>query len=94
LQEEYIKITIAISRLSLDGNDLSQAIYLYYKIYDIENGTNHSEIFKTLYITKKYKTFDEVSHRFGVDIKTLYNYREKYRKLVKKLECITQKWQM
>lgn len=57
----------------------------HYKQSDFETGRKHSEIFKSLYLTEKPLTYDELSSQFFIDTYTLDRYRQRYNKLAQKL---------
>lgn len=60
-------------------------LYRYYKQTDFETGLNHSEIFKSLYLTESPRTYDELSAQFYIDAYTLNRYRKRYNRLAKHL---------
>ena len=68
-----------------DLKNLLLTLHCYFEISDLENENNHSGIFAALYISRKYKSYDEISYAFHVDISTLDRYRQRYNKLAKTL---------
>lgn len=83
MQEKDIKIKGLSPILKNENVQIHEIVSLYYELYDVDNGTIHHKIFCILYIDKTYDCFDEISQRYGLDIKTLYNYRKKYEKFMK-----------
>lgn len=57
----------------------------YYKIYDMDCGTNFCDIFTALYLEKTEVTYDEIALRFGVSIPTLSRYIKQFNVLAEKL---------
>lgn len=69
--EKYALLTIIMQR--------------YYKIYDMDCGTNMCEIFCALYLDKSKPTYNEVALSFGVSIPTLGRYIKQFNALAEKL---------
>lgn len=57
----------------------------YYKIYDMDCGTNYCEIFAALYLEETNATYDEIASRFGVSIPTIGRYIKQFNSLAEKL---------
>lgn len=91
MQERDIRSSALVPILNMKNLQIHEIVSFYYELYDIDNGTIHHKIFGILYIDKTYDYFDEISQNFGLDIKTLYNYRKKYEELMKKIIYISQK---
>ncbi|QVK16931.1 hypothetical protein KHQ81_08460 [Mycoplasmatota bacterium] len=60
---------------------------IYYEIYDIDNHTNFSQIFKSLYLSNEVTNYKTIADQFYIDVKTLYIYRKKFNKLAFELLC-------
>lgn len=57
----------------------------YYKQTDYETGRKHGEIFRSLYLTEKPPTYDELSAQYYIDAYTLDRYRQRYNRLAEYL---------
>ncbi len=58
-------------------------MYRYYRQTDYETGRKHGEIFKSLYLSEKPLSYDELSAQYFIDTYTLDRYRQRYNKLAK-----------
>lgn len=56
-------------------------MYNYYKIYDLDNNTNHCNIFECLYLSKKYLSDLAIAQKMFISIDTLRKYIVKYNRL-------------
>lgn len=54
----------------------------YYKIFDLENSTNHSKIFEYLYLLKKYLSDTEIAQRTFISVDTVRKYIVRYNRLI------------
>lgn len=57
----------------------------YYKIYDMDYGTNFCEIFAALYLEESKATYYEIASRYGVSIPTIGRYIKQFNSLAEKL---------
>lgn len=89
MQEKNSKFN-GLQILNNKSIEILEIASFYYELCDIDNGTIHHKLFCILYIEKTYDNFDELSQRFGMDIRTLYNYRRKYEEFVNKLIALSQ----
>ena len=64
---------------------ITEVIVRYLEIYDIDNGTNHLEIFKEVYLTPKQYTYKEISERNYISKNTLKRYITRYDSLAVKV---------
>ena len=64
---------------------ITEVIVRYLEIYDIDNGTNHLEIFKEVYLTPKQYTYKEISERNYISKNTLKRYITRYDNLAVKV---------
>ncbi len=62
-----------------------ETLCIYYEINDIDIGTQHGKIFRTLYLTSNNISYDEIAYRFNINVYTLDRYRQKYNDLARKL---------
>lgn len=90
MQETKLLSNVLEAVLKKADMSIHEIALLYYEIYDIVSGTNHNKIFRVVYGNKKYRYLDEVSRLFGIDSKTLYNYRKQYQALLEEIRNILQ----
>jgi len=50
----------------------------FYKIYDLHEKTNHSQIFELLFIDKRNLSSESISQRTYISVKTLYRFKIQY----------------
>lgn len=65
---------------------ISECILRYYEIYDMDNGTIHSQVFTMLYLSEKHYTYSQICERLYISKNTLIRYIERYNQLAKKIE--------
>lgn len=65
---------------------ISECILRYYEIYDMDNGTIHSQVFTMLYLSDKHYTYSQICDRLYISKNTLIRYIEKYNKLAIKIQ--------
>ncbi len=57
----------------------------YYKIYDMDNGTIHSQVFAMLYLSQKYYSYRTICEKLNISKNTLIRYIVKYDELALKI---------
>ncbi len=72
--EEYKRLKIVVSVLER-----------YFQVYDMDNGTVHSQVFAMLYLSDKYYTYNQICKAVHIGKNTLVRYIEKYEKLAVKI---------
>ena len=68
--EEYKRLKIVVSVLER-----------YFQIYDLDNGTVHSQVVRLLYLTDKYYTYNQICETVHIGKNTLVRYIAKYEEL-------------
>lgn len=64
---------------------LFEVMLRYYKIYDLDLGTVHSQVFYMLYVADTNFTYDEICQKVGIGLTTLKTYRKRYETLSAKI---------
>ena len=65
---------------------ISECILRYYEIYDMDNGTIHSQVFTMLYLSDRHYTYSQICERLYISKNTLIRYIERYNELAKKIQ--------
>lgn len=63
-------------------SEIFNTIDNYYKIYDLDNNTNHSQIFESLYFSKKYLSNMVIAQKTYISVDALKTYIVKYNRLI------------
>ena len=71
---EYLQLQIVLEALSR-----------YYEIYDMDNGTIHSQVFSMLYLSPSYYTYRQICESLYISKNTLVRYISKYNELALKI---------
>lgn len=91
LAEDLKKIIFSADSNENENEKKKQAYFIlkrmqdYYIMYDLDNNTNHQEIFKVLYLTNKYSSDIAIAQRMFITVETLRNYISKYNRLIGRL---------
>lgn len=68
--EDYKRLQIVVNTISR-----------YLQIYDLDNGTVHSQVFTMLYTSDKYYTYNQICNTAHISKNTLIRYVAKYEQL-------------
>jgi len=64
---------------------VTEALARYFEIYDMDNGTIHSQVFSMLYLSDKYYRYSDICKTLHIGKTTLVRYVAKYNELAKKI---------
>ena len=62
-----------------------EALSRYFEIYDMDNGTIHSQVFSMLYLSQKRYTYKVICEKLHISKNTLVRYVTKYEELALKI---------
>ena len=69
----------------LEIKNLFNRMKEYWYLYDIDNGTNHCQIFEALFLSKTVLSYNEIAGKFYIGERTLDRYISKYNRFAMNL---------